>query len=85
MPLKARLQEGIEMAYDSSKAVFENNDRLRIYPHFLYYLCIHFSKNPSIISGGMRIAQAESKIYPLHKVRTLEIYPPIFYLPSPYQ
>ena len=34
MPLKARLQEGIEMAYDSSKAVFENNDRLRIYPHF---------------------------------------------------
>ena len=35
MPSESRLQEGIEMAYDSSKAVFANNDRLRIYPHFL--------------------------------------------------
>ena len=34
-PLQARLQEGIEMAYESSKAVFEYNKRLRIYPHFL--------------------------------------------------
>ena len=51
------------MAYDSSKAVFENNDCLRIYPHF----CSNFAYilvKTFYDFGGMRVAQAESEIYP---------------------
>ena len=58
------------MAYDSSNAVFENNDRLRIYPHF----CSNFAYilvKTFYDFGGMRVAQAESEIYPPPEVGAL--------------